>query len=56
LSQGETVEEALANIREAFELCVTATEGDRIPENENDILCELELEWSPSRESLSARC
>ncbi len=50
LSQGETVEECLTNIREAIELYITPTVGDLIAEDENDILHELDLEWLSSGE------
>lgn len=48
ISEGETIDEALANIREAFELYVEPTEDDLIPEEDDAILRELELDWRPS--------
>ncbi len=39
-SQGKTVEEALANIREAIELCLEDIEsrGEALPEPNNDLI------------------
>ena len=51
ISEGETVDEALANIREAFELYVEPTEDDLIPEEDDAILRELELDWGVSPET-----
>lgn len=44
-SQGETVEEALANVREAIELCLEdlAAEGEPIPQSGPPILTEVTI-------------
>jgi predicted RNase H-like HicB family nuclease len=50
ISEGETIDEALANIREAFELYIEATEDDLIPEEDDAILKELVLDWTTPRD------
>ncbi len=43
-SQGESIDEAIINIREAIELHVEATEHDLVPEQDHRIF---ELSWEP---------
>lgn len=47
ISEGGTVEEALANIREAFEVYVEPTEDDLIV-GVRDIVKTLDLDWRPA--------
>jgi predicted RNase H-like HicB family nuclease len=49
ISEGGTIDEAMANIREAFELYVEPTEDDLIPEEDNALTRHLELDWRSDR-------